>query len=363
MPIHDVGYRAWKGNLTAAWSRWWTISEVGIRTALSSRWIRRIILASWFPVIYFGVGVFIFEKTMDQSVMELVGGSTIAEQMQDDRNAAIANATNDTEVQRAIQEIEDQYGHKARKTVVKNSWIAQRLPDGDALVQAIDSGDESTMRRTVWAYLLSTFLRYPQGMVTLMIVGLVVPPLISRDVRSRAFLLYYSRPITRFEYLLGKIVIPGFILGLVTFLPAMVLYFVALMLSPDLSVVMDTWDLPFRVVLAAAVCIIPTCLIGLLFSSMTQESRFAGFAWFAVWGLGAVVWFGIYMTNSNGGNVPFDSNWSLISIYSTIGRVQSWIFGLDTNLSHVGPSIVTLLSISAVSFLMLYRRVSAPIRV
>ena len=150
---------------------------------------------------------------------------------------------------------------------------------------------------------------------------------------------------------------------MITLAPALVLYFVGLMLSPNLTVVLDTWDLPLRIVLATAVCVIPTCLIGLLFSSLTQESRFASFAWFTVWGLGAVVWIGIYMSNSEGGTQPFDSNWSLISIYSTIGRVQSWIFGLEMELSNVIPSLVTLILISLFSYALLYRRVSAPIRI
>ena len=64
MPIHDVGYRRWKGEITATWARWTAITSIGIRTALTSRWIRRILLAAWFPVIYFGIILFIFEGLM-----------------------------------------------------------------------------------------------------------------------------------------------------------------------------------------------------------------------------------------------------------------------------------------------------------
>jgi len=355
MPIHDVGYRTWKGAVTGTWSRWWTISEVGIRTALSSRWIRRIILASWFPVIYFGIIFFVFETMM---------GSPILPQQEIVPGGVILPGEMGEQVNQTVDEIKQEVELGARKEFLKRNDMIQGLPNNEALIEALDSGDESMMRRTVWSYLLSTFLGYSQGMVTFMIIGLVVPPLISRDVRSRAFLLYYSRPITRMEYLLGKIAIPGVILSLVTLLPGFVLYFVALMASPDLSVVSDTWDLPIRVLLASVVCIVPTCLVGLLFSALTQESRFAGFAWFAIWGMGAVVWFVIYgaKTAENGGE-PFVSNWSLISIYSTIGKVQSWIFGLEVNSAVVWPSLITLATISLVAFLLLYRRVSAPIRV
>ena len=363
MPIHDVGYRTWQGRLTSNWSRWWTISEIGIRTAFSSRWIRRIVLASWFPVIYFGIMFFLYERVMESSPQQLMremGGIDIEEFLSDE---AMMGQQVDESMGGALRELEQDATFQVRKqAIVKNPMINQ-LPNGDALVAAIETGDQSMFRHTVWSYLLSTFLRYSQGLVTLMIVGLIVPPLISRDVRSRAFLLYYSRPITRLEYLMGKIAIPGFVLTMVTLAPAIVLYFVGLMLSPNLSVVLDTWDLPIRIVLATAVCVIPTCLIGLLLSSLTQESRFAGFAWFTIWGLGAVVWMGIYVSNSQDPSIAYDSNWSLISLYSTIGRVQSWIFGLEMQWSHALPSLISLLVISVGSFLLLYRRVSAPIRI
>ena len=364
MPLHDVGYRSWKGSLTSAWTRWWTISEVGVRAALASRWIRRIILASWFPVIYFGILFFAFETMMETSFRDLARQTSGTEFLSEIQlSDEVSDAADQVEQIQMLRDRKDNAEYKVKSKLLADNPMIRRLPNAEVLVASLESGDESQLRRTVWGYLLSTFLRYSQGMMTLMIVGLVVPPLISRDVRSRAFLLYYSRPITRMEYLIGKIAIPGFVLSLVKLVPGLVLYFLALMLSPDLSVIADTWDLPFRVIAATVVCIVPTCLIGLLFSALTQESRFASFAWFTVWGLGAVVWFGIYGSNSQGGTIPFDSNWSLISIYSTIGRVQSWIFGLEMNVSQVVPSIVTLVGLSLFSFVLLYRRISAPIRV
>jgi hypothetical protein len=47
--------------------------------------------------------------------------------------------------------------------------------------------DEAIARHSVWSWLLYTFLRYPQGGITVLMVGIIAPPLISQDVRSRAF--------------------------------------------------------------------------------------------------------------------------------------------------------------------------------
>jgi len=61
-------------------------------------------------------------------------------------------------------------------------------------------------------------------------------------------------------------------------------------LSSDLSVLADTWDLPLRILLASLIFIIPAVSVALMFSSLTSESRFAAFAWFAFWGLGFIAW-------------------------------------------------------------------------
>ncbi len=362
MPIHDVGYRKWKGTLTSTWSRWWVITEAGIAAAFKSRWIRRMLLASWIPVLYLGGVFFAFEKIMETSgsqqfvdiTQEIMNDPNLA----DDPRLEFINAADPEQIDASL-----------RTQQVKQ--IAAFLPEGEALARALDSGDPSQLRHRVWSWMLMSFLRYPQGIMTLLIVGLLVPPLIARDVRSRAFLLYYSRPINRFEYLIGKLAIPGFLLSLITFLPALVLYFFGVMLSPNLSVLADTWDIPFRIFLATAACVVPTCLLAMLFSSITQESRFAGFAWFTVWGLGAVVWTVIHYSNiaimAQDGTpveeIQFNSKWSLVSIYSTIGRVQSWVFGLEVDFANALPSIVLLIALALVCFIGLYRRVSAPVRI
>ncbi len=356
MPIHDVGYRPWSGKLTAPWTRWWKITEAGVAAALKSRWVRRALLASWIPAVYLASVFFFFEQAMEKPDQEVIDQIHIG----------------------AIRDIDwDEVGNQSTAEIaryIRTREVLNRmesLPNSKSVLAAAEEGDPRVMRNRVWSWLLSMFLRYPQGIMTLLIVGLIVPPLIARDVRSRAFLLYYSRPITRIEYLLGKMAIPAVILSLITLVPALGLYIFGLLLSPDLSVIADTWDLPFRAILATGVCVIPVCLLSLLFSSLTQESRFAGFAWFAVWLLGVVVWGVIYGQNqlqlayAAGGAVPptFDSQWSLVSIYSTIGRVQSWLFGLETDVASVVPSIVVLALICVISFVWLYRRVSAPVRI
>jgi ABC-type transport system involved in multi-copper enzyme maturation permease subunit len=213
-------------------------------------------------------------------------------------------------------------------------------------------------RRQVWSFLLLTLFRYPQALLMVLVIGIAAPPLISNDVRSRAFLIYFSRPITRLEYILGKMGTMVFFLGMITTLPAMLLYGVGVMLSPDLDVLWSTWDLPLRILLASLMLILPTCSMALMMSSMTSESRYAGFAWFAVWILGIVT----YGFTTRFGEV-LEPGWRiLLSPYHTLGVVQAWVFDLNTDESMLVPAAVVLSLVTVVSLAILYHRVSSPMR-
>jgi hypothetical protein len=123
--------------------------------------------------------------------------------------------------------------------------------------------------------------------------------------------------------------------------------------------------LPVRIILASLVLIIPTTSLALCFSSLTSESRYAGYMWFATWILGWVL-FSVMRTvivlQTSVTQVAFESNWSLLSLYHTLGEVQVWVFGLQPDFSKVVPSLVLLVVITVLSWSILMRRVTAPLR-
>ena len=74
----------------------------------------------------------------------------------------------------------------------------------------------------------------------MILVLLVGPGLISQDLRFNALPLYFSRPLRRFDYFLGKLGVIGFFLGAVAIVPAVVAYVLGVVFSLDLGVVRDT---------------------------------------------------------------------------------------------------------------------------
>jgi len=243
----------------------------------------------------------------------------------------------------------------------------QMFPHADDLADSLQSGDPEIIRNDIWRWLLMVFFRYPQSLLILFLIGTIAPALISRDLRSRAFLLYFSRPIGKLEYLLGKICIPAAFIIAVSTLPALALYFFAIMMSPSLSVFWSTWDIPLRILGATVAVVVPTSSIALMLSSLTQESRFANFAWFAVWALGHGSWLAILLATSMGSDPASVAtsqvqNWSVLSLYNCLGDVQEFIFGFE-KFEDVWRGTMVLVCLTGFSLWILYRRISAPVSV
>ncbi|MBP86755.1 MAG: hypothetical protein CMJ64_08570 [Planctomycetaceae bacterium] len=311
MPIHDLGYRAWEGKPASHVMRWAVIANTGIRLAWKSYWLRRLMFISWIPVVGMGIFLFIFENSLDHP----------------------------TERAMLVRFVE------------RNPFIPP--------LNLGTSPDEGEARREAWSSAMLLLFRYPQLVAMLFVVGLIAPTLISGDMQSRAFLLYFSRPIERTDYLIGKSAIVWFYLAMITTLPALALYVLGASLSPDLSVVAYTWDIPLRILGASIWLMLPTTAVALCFSSMTMESRYAAVGWVAIWVLGWVA-YGILAPLSGS---ALDSQWSLLSFHHTLGRVQAWIFGVERNFGDVLPSIVMLILVTGGATTLLLQRISSPMRI
>jgi hypothetical protein len=331
MPIHNAGYRAWDGTRTTGLTRWMTIATTGVARALKSSWLKRILFFAILPIMGIGGLFFLFEQAA-----------------QDQRAwVTFANLANDAPFMQDLS---------------RNIEFTNARPSAEEIRQ---------VRHEVWSYLLLTYFRYPQALLMILVVAIVCPPLISQDLRTRAYLIYFSRPIRRAEYIGGKFAIVAFFLFMITTLPALLLYCVGVLLSPSLSVVLETWDLPLRILVASILLIVPTTLVALAFSSLTLASRYAAFAWIAMWFIGFVA-YGILMAQSsfnlqnNGnfnGSVPA-AGWRVFaSPNKVLGVVESWIFGFDTEPGYFLPCIILLAVVSLVALVTLFRRVAAPLNV
>jgi hypothetical protein len=59
---------------------------------------------------------------------------------------------------------------------------------------------------------------------------------------------------------------------------------------------------------------------------------------------------------------PAIDRWAWLSPYHALGVVQAWIFGTETRLQAVVPSLVSLALVSLIAVIVLLNRIDAPTR-
>ena len=167
MPLQDVGYRSWNSKRCGSSTTIWVIAWTGIRLAWESRWLRRMVFFAWSPALIFAASFFAFEQAVDEGRLTSLGTAA-------------------------------QRGRNLDGVGMLGTVLADALGGNDGDV------DIQTTRHLVWTRLLLAFMRAPQAMLLAAVLGLVAPTLISRDLRAKAWLIYFTRPVGRTEYILGK---------------------------------------------------------------------------------------------------------------------------------------------------------------
>ena len=169
-------------------------------------------------------------------------------------------------------------------------------------------------------------------------------------------------------------------LGGLTTLPALMLYILGLSLSPDISVLLVTWQLPFRILLASVVLCVPTTLFALMLSSLTRESRIASFGWFAVWIMGSIAYTimnwveTVVKQQQQQDAIPSDQamvfvetalagRWAWLSPMQTLENLQSWVFGIDKQVGDLNVSFFMVGLVCLACLVLLRLRIVSPIKV
>jgi ABC-2 type transport system permease protein len=106
--------------------------------------------------------------------------------------------------------------------------------------------------------------------------------LVANDLRTGAILAYLSRPLTRRDYVLGKLLVPLLLNLAVTLAPALLLYAVGLALAPELYLKWElAWIAPAIVLHSFAISLVVS-LLALAISALSRSARVAGLGLFGL---------------------------------------------------------------------------------
>jgi len=163
--------------------------------------------------------------------------------------------------------------------------------------------------------------------------------LVANDLRTGAILAYLSRPLTRRDYVVGKLLVPLSLCLAVTLVPGLLLYATGLALAPDYYAKWElAWIGPAIVAYASAISLVVS-LLALAISALSRGARVAGLGLFGmIAGLEMV-----RLILQNGFRQKYAM---LLSIQTDLRALGVALFGLsdrDVALGWAWPALVLLL--------------------
>jgi ABC-2 type transport system permease protein len=239
MPIFDQGYQHWTGKLSGLTWRWWTITRQGARVGMKINvmniflWI--VIFLSWLPAF----------------------------------------------VLAAVLAVWGLYEQKSR-------LIANLIPDLNRMFGPEIAANPQQFRSAIWTVCFHRFLTF-ELYFSMVIVLLIGPGLISKDLRFNAFPLYFSRPLRRIDYFTGKLGVIAWFLSLVIIVPSLLAYLSGLAFSLDITVVRDTFPLMLGCLAYGAIIVLSAGTLILGLSSLSRNSRYIALFWVALWFVSGLV--------------------------------------------------------------------------
>lgn len=174
--------------------------------------------------------------------------------------------------------------------------------------------------------------------------------LIANDLRTGAILVYLSRPLTRRDYVLGKLSVLLALNASVTLVPALLLYGIGLALAPEQYVIWSLWWIAPAIVLHATLICVSISLLSLAVSSLTKSARIAGLGFFGLF-------VGLEMARGVLRNIFDVRGATLLSIQANLRGIGSALFGVTPSRMDMvdWPAAALVLLLVAVACLLLLR--------
>lgn len=177
--------------------------------------------------------------------------------------------------------------------------------------------------------------------------------LIANDLKANALQIYLSKPITRQDYLIGKLGVISFFLLLPTLVPGLLLLLLAFLFQSSPDFVRDLAWLAAPILFYSAVIVLTHAFLVLCLSALTRSSRFAGVNLAAVFFFGQIL-FGILK------QILRSSRVSWVSLREDLIQVGSLLFGRAPEQgAPAWSAILVLASVIVVCGWVVHRRVRA----
>lgn len=271
MALHDTRYKHYEGLHLGIWRRRWVIASHSLRSSLQNKWMRHLLTICW------SLGLAL------AGVLFLVGQLLVSDSV-----------------------------------IVR--WVSHMGPQLRGLAEGLTTWLEEHPEVSVSTTqnLLLYFATHSLLTFSLIAIALILPHLITRDISSKAIIIYTSKAVGRMDYLLGKWGAVFGLLILTWFGPLLIGWLVGNLLSPRWHFFWHSRLALGHMLLFVLVSMIFLSLMALGVSAAFKQEK-------GVVGL----WIGL---------------WLLIQAFTQIPYIASWAphFSFTYNIQQVGLAIFRL---------------------
>jgi ABC-2 type transport system permease protein len=215
-------------------------------------------------------------------------------------------------------------------------YVAANFPQASFLAATADTFREFLDNQSIFVFFVTIY---------------VGAGLIANDRRANALQIYLSKPMTRVEYVAGKLVTLLVFLVAVTWLPAMLLLLLQIMFAGSIAFARNNLFLFPAITLFSLVIVFTSAFAMLALSSTSKSSRFVGIMYAGTIFFTAAMYNALRAMTGSG-------NWAWMSPEDCLDIIGNAIFRVKSGYSLPVPfALLTIVVIIAGSILILERRV------
>lgn len=190
-----------------------------------------------------------------------------------------------------------------------------------------------------------------QNIFVFFVTILIGAGLIADDRRTNALQIYLSKPLTRIEYVVGKLAVLGAFLTFVTWVPAMLLLFLQMMFAGSTQFLRDNVFLLPAITLFCLLQVLVSALTVLALSSLSKSRRFVSILYAGIILFTQAVQQALVRTTGS-------RFWSLLSPGETLDVIGDTVFRINTTSTvPLAAAIAVVAGLVIASLVVLERRV------
>lgn len=175
--------------------------------------------------------------------------------------------------------------------------------------------------------------------------------LIAADRRANALQIYLSKPLTRFEYIAGKMAVLAAFLLLVTWVPAVLLLLTQIAFSGSFTFFLDHLPLLPTITVFSVIQVAVVTSVMLALSSLSRSSRYVGVLYAGLMFFSQAIYAILYA-------ITRDSSLAWVSVTADLAQIGDAVFRLP--LRHEIPlpvAVLVVVGLVAASAFVLEKRV------